>query len=196
MDGDRNGEGQNGAGLRPWAAPRGSPLSFSRAYDLFMGGSVGENSRSGSNGGFFVPSYLRGSTYIQKLEEAHRARMAAQRESQQSHGGNGLAASSSSNSLHVKPASHRGMTYDVIEKPPPFSEGDDAMPQLPSRWNREDMYGGLEVLADGLEVKYTAPRGSGERDHEACAIRADHHMPVQCGIYYYEVTILSGKRDE
>jgi Ran-binding protein 9/10 len=70
------------------------------------------------------------------------------------------------------------------------------MPQLPSRWNKEDKWGGLEVLGDSLEVKYTALRGQSERDHEACSVRADHYMPPQCGIYYFEVTILSGKRDE
>jgi Ran-binding protein 9/10 len=87
------------------------------------------------------------------------------------------------------------MTYDVIERAPTF-ETDDTIAPLPSRWNRDDKHGGLEVVAEGLEVKYTAQKAPGERDYEAYAIRADHALPSQAGIYYYEVTLLSRKRDE
>lgn len=146
---------------------------------------------------FFVPSYLKGSRYVQKLEEAHKAKVQAHREgpsapaSQQG----SLSTSASSINLHSKMApSHRGMTYEVIEKAPLIE--DEELTPLPSRWNNQDKYGGLEVLSDGQEVKFTGVKSASDRDYEACAIRAEHAMPSRCGIYYFEVTIISRKREE
>jgi hypothetical protein len=146
---------------------------------------------------FFIPSYLKGSKYVQKLEEAHKAKIQSHKDgpSAQSSQPGSLSTSTSSINLHTKMApSHRGMTYDLIEKAPPVE--DDVLPPLPSRWNASDRSAGLEVLSDGQEVKFTGVKSASERDHEACAIRADHPMPPQCGIYYYEVTIISRKREE
>jgi Ran-binding protein 9/10 len=195
MDGERNGNGYSGDVSRPWTRSQALP-SISRAFDLVMEGSVGDSMGSGANNGFFIPSYLKGTTYMHRLLAARKAKIQSQRELQSQAGGT-LPSSGGSAKWHNKkmtPASHRGMALDVVEKPPAFE--DDTVPPLPSRWNQDDKSGGLEVLADGLEVKYTTPRGQSDREHEACAIRADHYMPPQCGIYYFEVTILSGKRDE
>ncbi|KAK6217523.1 SPRY domain-containing protein [Colletotrichum tabaci] len=197
MDADRNGTSPNGASSR---SSRGSQLpSFSRAFDMFMANPAGEAAGSGSTlgGGFFVPSYLAGSTYVQRLEETHLAKLRAQKESQatQAQSGGSLPTSASSVSLHSKPSAHRGVNYDVIEKPPAFEE-DEAFAPLPTRWNSLDKYGALDILSDGLEVRYIGPRGQTERDHEAFCIRADNPMPPQCGIYYFEVNVLSGKRDD
>jgi hypothetical protein len=146
---------------------------------------------------FFIPSYLKGSKYLQNLEEAHKAKVAAYKDGYSAHSSQpgSLSTSASSVNLHAKMApSHRGMTYDLIEKAPPME--DEALPPLPSKWNHLDKYGGLEVLSDGQEVKLTGPKSERDRDHESCAIRADHPMPPQCGIYYFEVTIISRKREE
>jgi hypothetical protein len=86
------------------------------------------------------------------------------------------------------------MTYDLIEKAPPLE--DEMLAPLPSKWNNQDKHGALEVLSDGQEVKFSGPKPERDRDHEAYAIRADHPMPLQCGIYYFEVTIISRKREE
>ncbi|TQN75296.1 Ran-binding protein 10 [Colletotrichum shisoi] len=197
MDAGRNGTSPNGASAR---SSRGSQLpSFSRAFDMFMANPASEAAGSGSTlgSGFFVPSYLAGSTYVQRLEETHLAKMRAQKESQatQAQSGGSLPTSASSVSLHGKPSAHRGVNYDVIEKPPAFEE-DEAFAPLPTRWNSLDKYGALDILSDGLEVRYIGPRGQTERDHEAFCIRADNPMPPQCGIYYFEVNVLSGKRDD
>jgi hypothetical protein len=146
---------------------------------------------------FFVPSYLKGSKYVQKLEEAHKAKLLSHKDgpSAQSSQPGSLSTSTSSINLHAKIApSHRGMTYDLIEKAPPVE--DEALPPLPARWNASDKSGGLEVLSDGQEVKFTGVKSASDRDLDACAIRADHPMPPQCGIYYFEVTIISRKREE
>ncbi|KAK1476961.1 SPRY domain-containing protein [Colletotrichum cuscutae] len=199
MDADRNGTSLNGTSARLSRGANNLP-SFSRVFDMFMANPSGENGGPGGasgHGGFFVPSYLTGSTYVQRLEEAHFAKVQAQKESQtaQAQPGGNLTTSASSVSLHSKPASHRGVNYDVIEKTAAF-EDDEAFTPLPTRWNRDDKYGALDILSDGLEVRYIGPRGQTERDHEAFSIRADNPMPPQCGIYYFEVQVLSGKRDD
>ncbi|KAI5927049.1 SPRY domain-containing protein [Camillea tinctor] len=170
---------------------------FSRAFEMFMkyGSSDGEWSHMHANMGFFTPSYLQGSTYIQKLEEAYRTKE-SQKEGQQLPGV-GLPSIGAHASLGSKaPASHLGMTYDLIERTPTF-EDDGSIPPLPTRWNKDDKYGALEVSVDGLEVKYQGSRQNPrEQEHEVCGIRADHPMPSQAGVYYFEVTLLSRRRDE
>lgn len=143
--------------------------------------------------GFLKPTYLRGSKYLERLEATHKAKLAAQRESQSVHssGPGSLSTSSSSVSLHKLAPSHRGMTYEIIEHQPPAD--DDGLTPLPSKWAEADKYGGLDLAAGGLDIKYGGT--SKLSDHEAAAARADHPMPPQCGIYYYEVTIVSNGKD-
>ncbi|KAI1176616.1 ran-binding protein [Nemania sp. FL0916] len=185
---DRDGSG------RPMPLPQ--LPSFSRAFEMFMPrGSVDSPWTSAQqNTGFFVPSYLKGSEYMTKLEEDHRAKQA--QEDTQPHVERAISAAPSENSIGGKPASHLGMTYDLIERVP-SSEQASSVPPLPTRWNNDDKWGALEVSANGLEVKYnSALRTTREQEHEICGIRADHPMPTQAGIYYFEVTLLSKRREE
>lgn len=126
---------------------------------------------------------------MEKLEAIHKVKLAAQREAHSAHSSNpgSLSTSSSSVSLHKMAPSHRGMTYEIIEHQPPVD--DEGLTPLPSKWAEVDKNGGLEVAADGLDVKYVGL--SKLHDHEAAAARADHPMPPQCGIYFFEVTIVS-----
>ncbi|KAF7585521.1 Ran-binding protein 9 [Aspergillus hancockii] len=140
----------------------------------------------------FTPSYLRNSRYISRLDAAGRAKLASQRDAvYPSSTSNTLSTSSSQASLPRIAPSHRGMTYDIIEREP--SGDDDQVMPLPSRWNDEDKYTGLELTNGGLEVRYTGPVN--KHDHEAAAARADNPMPPQCGIYYFEITILSKPKE-
>lgn len=172
--------------------------SFSRAFEMFMPRrGLDELWNTGQeNIGFFTPSYLKGSSYMTKLEELHRANQ-AQKENQQQSGRGLPAASLDDGGLMGKtPASHLGMTYDLIERIP-TPENESGVPPLPTRWNKDDKFGALEVSANGLEVKYNpALRTAREQEHEICGIRADNPMPSQAGIYYFEVTLLSKRRDE
>jgi Ran-binding protein 9/10 len=173
---------------------RNSPLlSHSRAFGSLFPTGDSDIAAQNADDRFFVPSYLEGSTYVRKLAEAHRMRLQAQADAKRSTAMRPTVNLPSSNTL--PPGSHRGMSHSVIERPPQ-PDTEDGLAPLPTRWNREDMWGGIEVQGDGRDVKYTGPRNHHERDHEACAVRADHYMPPQCGIYYYEVLILSSKRDE
>ncbi|RYP79449.1 hypothetical protein DL769_002958 [Monosporascus sp. CRB-8-3] len=189
MNDERNGASDGSASSSAPQAPR--LALFSRAFEAFMNdGRVGNLwAPQQRNNGFFIPSYLEGSAYIQRLEEAHRAQQ-AQKEGQQQNGGSLQAGQAPGLLRNKSSASHLGMKFDVIERAPPH-EDDVTVAPLPSKWNKDDKFGGLEVLGDGLEVKYTAPRGTREHDYEVCSIRADNPIPPQVGLYYFEVTIVS-----
>ncbi|KAK3327322.1 hypothetical protein B0T19DRAFT_484453 [Cercophora scortea] len=198
--GDENGH--------PWPPRLGANFPwFSRAYDLYMygdGSSFGAGSDDGfgnptpnSSLNFLSPSYLRGSVYLQKLEDAHKRRLLAEREGHiaKTQAGAGLSSSGNTHILQTSklpPGSHRGVAFELVEKPL-TPEDDDVTTPLPSRWNKDDKDAVLEVIGDGFEVKYT---GRSSSDHEACAIRADHYMSSQCGVYYFEITILNKRKED
>lgn len=139
--------------------------------------------------GPFTPTYLRGSKYMEKLESAYKSKITIQRDAPSTHPSHlgSLSTSSSSVSLHKMAPSHRGMTYEIIERLPPPEE--NGVSPLPSKWGEVDKHGGLEIAADGLDVKYVGHTKM--HDHEAVAARADQPMPPECGLYYFEVTIIS-----
>ncbi|KAK3309108.1 uncharacterized protein B0T15DRAFT_491641 [Chaetomium strumarium] len=196
---------------------------FSSAFDLYMGkdpllptgSAVPEDGRffssasmpNVSSTGFLAPSYLRGTVYLQKLEEKHRAKVLAERDGSASSGTQtGPAAAASSSRLasngsashlpaigtKVSGSTHRGVAYEIVEKPMYPAEEDDTVSPLPSRWNKDDKEAALEVLGDGYEVRHT---GRASSEHEASAVRADHHMSPSCGVYYFEITVLNKKKD-
>ena len=142
---------------------------------------------------FFYPSYLRSSRYVAKLEAAHKAKLATRRESMSTHSSNPASLSTSATHANVQriAPSHRGMTYEIVESNPPKDDS-DLMP-LPSRWSETEKNQGLDLLADGLELRYNG--ASGKVEHEAAAARADYPMSPQCGIYYYEVEIKSKTKE-
>ena len=194
MDFNTNGSGHG----RSWSGARGGQLpSWSSAFGSLTNGPGYGEYGGGHMDRFFIPSYLKDSKYVQKLEQAHKAKVLAPKDGPSAHSSQAgsLSTSASSMSLHAKTVpSYRGMTYDVIEKAPPLE--DETLSHLPSRWNSQDKFGGLEVLSDGQEVKFTGAKSPADRDHEACSIRSDYFMPQQCGIYYFEVTIISRRREE
>lgn len=142
---------------------------------------------------FFVPSYLRGSRYIEKLEAVHEAKMMAQHAEPppRTFNAGSLSASSSSVSLQKMAPSHRGMTYDIVENQLQSEEVGPA--PLPSKWEAKDKWGGLEIGPSEVDVKFVGANKLSEQD--AAAARTDHPMPSECGIYYYEVTIVQKGKD-
>ena len=169
--------------------------AHSRAFDLFT--TMDTSEANDAEERFFVPSYLRNSKYIQSLSAAHRTRQLAQREPKRPSQDDGLKAVGESVKQTLPQGSHRGMSHAVVERSMSGSEeADESLSPLPSRWNSSDIWGGIEAQQGGMNVKFTGPRTTHEREHEASAVRANNHMPHQCGIYYYEIQILSGKKDE
>lgn len=164
--------------------------SYSRQFANMPGHT---NNDYGPRDSFFTPSYLRNSRYVAKLAAAHRIKIDAQREHTSPHSSNpaSLSTSSSNVNLHRMAPSHRGMTYDIVEHAPP-NEEESLMP-LPSKWSDEEKNPGLDVLGDGLEIRYNGP--SSKTDMDAAAARADFPMSAQCGIYYFEVEIKNKSKD-
>ncbi|GJN70931.1 hypothetical protein PLIIFM63780_002477 [Purpureocillium lilacinum] len=170
----------------------GGPLpSFSRAFDMF----TTPRDADGFGHGAFVPSYLRGSTYMRLLEEQRKAQSQSAKESKRSTDNGANVDSNGFVRPPLPSGAHRGMTHNVIERPPPFEE-DEAVPPLPTRWNKDDAGHGAEVQSNPLTVRYVGSKNHHEREYEAGGVRANHHMPPECGIYYFEVQIVYGKRDD
>ncbi|KAJ9075325.1 hypothetical protein DSO57_1037212 [Entomophthora muscae] len=63
---------------------------------------------------------------------------------------------------------------------------------LPTAWNTGDKNTLLEVSKQGLRVAYTGP---GRNDTDVAAVRANHCMPPQSGLFYFEVKIISKGRE-
>lgn len=145
---------------------------------------------------FFIPSYLESSPYVRELEAAYVARARAQKDSTRLGTRKISRSILESSTPTLPPGSHRGLTHTIVERPTTDEDGEDVLASLPSRWNKDDSWGGLEVGTGGSTVKCLDARSVQHRDHEACGVRADHYMPPQCGIYYYEIQILNSKRDE
>jgi len=192
MASEIDGQAESGASIpESWGRGRDSMSSFTSPR--FSGQGCG-SLNNGANGGFFKPTYLRNSKYVETLEAAHEASIAAQREEAPPRSSNAgsLSKSSSAVSLPSKmQASHRGMAYDVVEHQPPVV--DVGPTPLPSRWAEVDKNTAIEVGADGQEVRYVSQVKLS--DNEAAAARSDYPMPSQCGLYYYEVYINSRGKD-
>ncbi|KAI9845115.1 MAG: hypothetical protein M1838_001904 [Thelocarpon superellum] len=188
-DVDMHADGGGHALSASWSR-RMPPMPAPAAHLEYM---VNGHGHFGANGAspnkFFVPTYLRDSKYVERLAEAHKAKLAAQRDAPSGHSSavGSLSTSSSSANLHKMAPSHRGMTYDIIEKDVPAPT--DLLRPLPASWNDADKNVGIEIQGDGLEVRFVGPSKSHE--HEAAAVRADQPMSAQCGIYYFEITIIS-----
>ncbi|KAI1812363.1 ran-binding protein [Poronia punctata] len=194
FDPEDNDHVPSGHGPSPASRPPQVP-SFSRAFELFMPRRSTEMQwETIQNKAFFVPSYLKGSSYITELEDIHRTKQ-LEAESRRQVGG-GVPMTSPMLPQGLKPpVSHMGMTFDLIERNP-VSEHPSTVPPLPTRWNKDDKYGPVEVSANGLEVKLNPTKAGRDQDHEVCLIRSDHAMPVVAGIYYFEITLLSKRRDD
>ncbi|KIW34975.1 uncharacterized protein PV07_01704 [Cladophialophora immunda] len=175
---------QDSLGVNSWRKPTPLP-SYSRKFANTS--DLGTNTMSPNP--FFIPSYLRHSRYMAKLEAAHKAKVKKERE--QPSGGSSAHNSFPTGVGNTRLApSHRGMTYDIIESNPPKEE--DVLPPLPSRWSEQDKYPGLDII-DGHDLKYSGTASKAEI--EAASVRTDHAMPVACGIYYFEVYIKQKSKD-
>ncbi|KAG5517880.1 hypothetical protein PMAC_000335 [Pneumocystis sp. 'macacae'] len=61
--------------------------------------------------------------------------------------------------------------------------------ELPSSWNEDDKCNLLSLVGNGLEVKFVGPAKGVEQD--AASVRTNNPIPARCGLYYYEIEILS-----
>jgi hypothetical protein len=84
------------------------------------------------------------------------------------------------------------MTHDIIERAAPATAIEEAPAPLPTRWVVGQDAVHIDVSEGGLEARYT---GSGSRNaDEASCVRGDVPIPRECGVFYYEVTVISKNR--
>ena len=144
---------------------------------------------------FVTPSYLRHSWHVQRLHKAWDEHVAELQENAHLNPPIQRSLSTSSSNVNLNKMHsqhiHRGVVQDVVERIPPPTEEDKSHP-LPTRWSEDDRMSGLEVLADGSEVRFN---GVTKTSDEAASVRSDHPMPKECGLYYFEVTVLSRGKD-
>lgn len=69
---------------------------------------------------------------------------------------------------------------------------DESDTPLPRKWSAKDKYTHLTLQLDGLKVHY---QGQGKNHKDAGSVRAVYPIPVSCGIYYFEVKVISKGRD-
>ena len=147
----------------------------------------------------FTPSYLKKSRHAQRLRHAYE-RYVADLQDSSSHRnsttttGNPTSLSASSSSVSLSKIAtahaHRGVMQDIVERlqSPLSSAEEEKLGPLPSRWNDNDKMSGVDIMADGTEVRFS---GVTKTTDEAAAVRSNHPMPKECGIFYFEVTVLS-----
>ncbi|XP_013389065.1 ran-binding protein 9 [Lingula anatina] len=63
---------------------------------------------------------------------------------------------------------------------------------LPRSWSPKDKYNFIGLSQNNLRVHY---KGVGKTHKDAASVRAMHPIPASCGIYYFEVKIISKGRD-
>jgi hypothetical protein len=190
-------EGQSGSGSGNGA---GGPLrrpgsSWSNDFNARLEGRMGCVQHE-DHPPFFMPSYLKHSRHVERLQMQWEEHLAELRETLQLSPPPrqpSLSTSSSSANLSKMHAQHvhRAPVQDVIERLPPQFQ-DDKIRLLPSRWSDEEHVNGIEILADGTEVRFS---GVTKTTDEAASVRSDYPMPKEAGLYYFEVTVLSRFKD-
>ncbi|KAK9455338.1 concanavalin A-like lectin/glucanase domain-containing protein [Dipodascopsis uninucleata] len=75
-----------------------------------------------------------------------------------------------------------------------FKTSHNSIPLLPSCWSPEDVSQYMELTGDMLEVRF-AGNNAKTADQEAAAVRANNPIPPQCGLFYFEIEILSRGKD-
>lgn len=63
---------------------------------------------------------------------------------------------------------------------------------LPRSWSPKDKFTYIGLSQNNLRVHY---KGSGKNHKDAASVRATHRIPAACGLYYFEVKIVSKGRD-
>ncbi|KAM6376411.1 ran-binding protein 9 isoform 2-T2 [Alca torda] len=69
---------------------------------------------------------------------------------------------------------------------------DEQETPLPRSWSPKDKFSYIGLSQNNLRVHY---KGHGKTPKDAASVRATHPIPAACGIYYFEVKIVSKGRD-
>ncbi|XP_043227976.1 ran-binding protein 9-like isoform X2 [Amphibalanus amphitrite] len=63
---------------------------------------------------------------------------------------------------------------------------------LPTCWSQKDKFQDVGLTQNNLRAHY---KGNGKTNKDAASVRASHPIPPACGLYYFEVKIVSKGRD-
>ncbi|KAG2180488.1 hypothetical protein INT44_003492 [Umbelopsis vinacea] len=89
-----------------------------------------------------------------------------------------------------------GAISSLFHKSEPAVQYDAALEQLdlrlPCFWNPNDKSSLMDISSDGVDASYC---GSGRNDKDAAAVRSTFTAKPQCGIFYFEIEIVSKGRD-
>ncbi|CAL1533620.1 unnamed protein product [Lymnaea stagnalis] len=69
---------------------------------------------------------------------------------------------------------------------------DEEETPLPRSWSPKDKFNFIGLGQNNLRVHY---KGVGKTHKDAASVRATHPIPASCGIYYFEVKVISKGRD-
>lgn len=73
-----------------------------------------------------------------------------------------------------------------------FSPIDDKYNPFRRQWSSKDRHSFIGLSQNNLRVHY---KGSGKNSKDTASVRANHSVPPNSGVYYYEVKIVSKGRD-
>ncbi|XP_074755829.1 ran-binding protein 9 isoform X2 [Athene noctua] len=110
----------------------------------------------------------------------------------------GLSAGSSSGSSAPAPFPHGDPALNEQEKELKrrlkrlYPAVDEQETPLPRSWSPKDKFSYIGLSQNNLRVHY---KGHGKTPKDAASVRATHPIPAACGIYYFEVKIVSKGRD-
>uniref|UniRef100_A0ABD2WAN5 Ran-binding protein 9 n=1 Tax=Trichogramma kaykai TaxID=54128 RepID=A0ABD2WAN5_9HYME len=84
----------------------------------------------------------------------------------------------------------QNQTLDRLKMLYPMVNEDDT--PLPKSWSSKDKYNYIGLSQNNLRVHY---KGYGKTHKDAASVRTTHPIPAACGLYYFEVKIVSKGRD-
>jgi hypothetical protein len=87
-------------------------------------------------------------------------------------------------------SSNSGICVDLISKLYPNVNQRET--PLPKRWSTQHKFHTLSLSHSDLRVTY---KGPGKSHKDAASVRTDQTIPASCGIYYFEIKIISKGRD-
>ncbi|CAM0142122.1 unnamed protein product [Umbelopsis sp. WA50703] len=89
-----------------------------------------------------------------------------------------------------------GAISSLFNKSEPSVQYDSALEELdlrlPCHWNPIDKNSSVTVSADGMDISYS---GLGRDETDASSVRSAFSAKSQCGVFYYEIEIVSKGRD-
>ncbi|KAL8570489.1 Ran-binding protein 10 [Nucella lapillus] len=83
-------------------------------------------------------------------------------------------------------------TSDTLKQLYPAVNEDET--PLPRSWSPKDKYNFIGLSTNNLRVHYKGV-GKSHNHKDAASVRATHPIPAACGIYYFEVHVISKGRD-